>query len=178
MSAARTAFAAVLASSVLLVPSAAFAQKGPPAPVAAVGKDAVAARPYGVVNDVWVEYDVSDAGYYGMVIHLDFDVDNGLDVPSRAVAYFSYAGGEPLLDFDGDYTADDGQVSAGTDFTPIYASTNFEDLTIFMPYDQLHMEPGTSELEFYIELYAHHDGSLIAEAGPFSFTFTQAAPAK
>ena len=163
MSAVRLA-AALAAASLTLVPTEAEAQKN---------ASASSGNPWGVVNDVWVEYDVWVGDAFGMKIHVDFDVDDGLNVPSRAVAYFSYAGGEALEDFDGNYTTDDGQASSGTDFTPIYASANFSDLTIFMPYDELHMAPGTSDLEFYLEMYTHRDGSLIAEAGPYSFTFTQ-----
>lgn len=163
MAAVRLIPAAIALCAITLAPGDLHAQKN----VSSGG------TPWGVVNDVWVEYDVWSGDLFGMLIHVDFDVDNGLNVPSRAVAYFSYAGGEPLQDFDGNYTTDDGQASSGTDFTPIYASANFSDLTIFMPYDELHMAPGTSDLEFYIEMYTHSDGSLIAEAGPYTFTFTQ-----
>ena len=164
----RAASAAVLALTLALsaVASPLAAQKGS-ATAASSG------APWGQVNNVWVDYDVWDGGLFGMLIHVNFDVQNGLNVPSRAVAYFSYAGGEPLMDFDGTYTADDGQASSGTDFTPIYASANFSDLRIFMPYDELHMEPGTADLEFFIEMYSHVDGTLIAESGPYSFTFEQ-----
>jgi hypothetical protein len=163
MSAVRHA-TALIAAALVLAPASASAQKN---------ASTTSGSPWGVVNDVWVDYDVYDAGVKGMLIHIDFDVDNGLNIPSRAVAYFSYAGGEPLQDFDGNYTTSDGQASAGTDFTPIYASANFSDLRIFMPYDELHMAPGSSDLEFYIEMYTHHDGTVIAEAGPYSFTFEQ-----
>lgn len=169
MSAVRLAPVAALAVLALLAaPDQIQAQKG-----GANAANASSGSPWGVVNDVWVDYDVWDGNLKGMLIHVDFDVDNGLNVPSRAVAYFSYSGGEPLMDFDDSYTSTDGQVSAGTDFTPIYASANFADLTIFMPYDQLHMAPGSSDLEFYIEMYAHRDGTIIAEAGPYAFTIDQ-----
>ena len=170
MSAVRLAIGALAFAALTFAPADAQAQKN--------AANVAGGSPWGVVNNVWVEYDVWDGDLYGMMIHVDFDVDNGINVPSRAVAYFSYAGGDPLEDFDGSYTSADGQASSGTDFTPIYASTNFSDLTIFMPYDELHMAPGTSELEFYLEMYTHRDGTLIAEAGPYAFTFEQGAPGK
>ena len=91
----------------------------------------------------------------GVTIHLNFDVKDMKDHDCRATAYF-YSGGEPIRDLNGAYctAGDDKVVASGTDFKPGYDNTSYEDLTIFIPYGELH-QSGTyaRDLSFDIVLW-------------------------
>ena len=150
----RTSFLAGALAAVLAVPAPVVAQEGR-------------------IELVWVDHNVFEGPLKGMRIHVRFQVSGLRSIPCRAVAYFAYADGAALQDFDNFYFTSDGQVSAGTDFTPIYPDATFQDLQIFMPYDQLHMQAGHHELQFHVELYTQDGDYHFAESQPVSFTFDQ-----
>jgi hypothetical protein len=129
----------------------------------------------GAIEQVWVDYDVWDAGLKGMRIHVRFHVDGMRGSPGRAVAYFYFDGGTPLDDFDGSYNTYDGQVSVGVDFTPPYENTTYNDFLLFMPYDQLHMAVGNHDLEFHVEIFALARNFSVAQSTTTDFSLDQPA---
>lgn len=125
------------------------------------------------IENVYVEHNVYENSQKGMRIYIDFDVDNRKNVTCMAVAYFYFDSGEILKDFNGYYTTENsGQVAVGESFTPPYDSTQYTDLTLFMPYDELHMGTGDFDLKFQIELYERDSGYNIAESNYFYFQFS------
>jgi hypothetical protein len=89
-------------------------------------------------HNLWIN------GTKGMVIHVGFDVHGLAGQSGRVAAYFNYWQGVPLRDFNGIYKAEDGHVSVGEDFNADFDATNYKDIQLFMPYDELHMVPGGS----------------------------------
>ena len=132
--------------------------------------------PSGRINRLWAEYDVFEGGQKGMRVHCNFDVNNWLDKPCEISAYFSFTNGTPLKDFNGAYCSVDGQVSTGIDVVPGYESANFGDLALFMPYDELHMDPGVAELMFHFVLFRKRgtEHFELARSTTMSFTYTWA----
>lgn len=106
------------------------------------------------IKDIWVEHDVWEDDSDGMRIHVSFDINNLEGATCRAVAYFYFERGEPLNDFNQRYCTADGKVSSGIDFEPRYVNTTFNDLCIFLPYDELHIErSGEYDLKFFISIW-------------------------
>lgn len=109
--------------------------------------------PTGEFRAIWVDHNFYDSGRKGMRIHVKFDVANLRGVECGVAAYFYFNSGQRLNDYNGSYCTSDGQVSVGTKFTPLYENTTFSDVTMFTPYDELHMSSGIHELKFKVDLY-------------------------
>jgi serine/threonine-protein kinase len=123
--------------------------------------------------NVRLEHNIQRDGRNGMLIHAHFTVQGARQDNCQITAYFHYANGEVLKDFDQDYKTDDGQVSVWEDFAPQYDSTEFEDFTLFMPYDELHMAAGNHELKFDLQVHHLPSGKIAAESPYVSFTLNQ-----
>ena len=122
---------------------------------------------------VWVEQNIQRDGRHGMLIHTHFIVQGARQDQCQMTAYFHYANGDVLKDFDQDYKTGDGQVAVWEDFTPQYDSTEFEDFVLFMPYDELHMAAGSHELKFDLQIHHMPSGKVAAESDYVSFTLNQ-----
>jgi len=130
----------------------------PPAPVI----------PTATFENVWVTHNHTFMGEAGLVVHARLTVSACLQRPVMIAAWFWGTAGQPLLDFDGQYRAGNGQVCAWINPTPLYPVATFPDLQIFLPYRQLHLIPGTHDLS--VNLSAHLDGNAIGgrpERTPF-----------
>lgn len=133
-----------------------------------------AGTPSGNFVKVWADHNVQRDGRTGMLIHAHFIIQGARQDTCQIAAYFYYANGEILKDFDQDYRASDGQASVGEEFTPEYDSTEFEDYTLFMPYDELHMEAGNHELKFDLQVHHQPSGKVAVQSEYTSFTLNQA----
>ncbi|MBK6904178.1 MAG: hypothetical protein IPH04_15595 [Saprospirales bacterium] len=131
--------------------------------------------PSALFQKLWVDFDVYEGIRKGLRIHLQFSVRNGKDKPCRAVAWFYSDSGLPLQDYNGKYNSVDGKVSVGADFLPRYDSADYSDLTLFMPYDELHLSSGHHSLKLDAGLFFENEGALKQlgegfEARTFSFS--------
>jgi len=90
-----------------------------------------------------------------MRIHSKLTVNNLREQSCRATAYFYFQSGEQLRDLNNQFNTVDGQVAAGIEFKPLYDSTVYNDLSFSIPYNELHLSPGTHSLMFQIGLYAY-----------------------
>ncbi|MBI4674772.1 MAG: hypothetical protein HY741_24265 [Chloroflexi bacterium] len=127
------------------------------------------------IQNISVDYDQTRFEKKGMVIHVKFSITGMKDVECRATAYFSMRTGETLKDQNGEYTATDGQVSSGATFTPGYEVTQYDNLELFIPYDELELGPGAYELKFHIELWekAHPEKPALAVSPDVNFDYTK-----
>ncbi|MCZ7360732.1 MAG: PKD domain-containing protein, partial [Candidatus Methanoperedens sp.] len=131
----------------------------------------ISLTPSAKIEDISVDYDVWEGDSYGMRIHVSFTVNNLKDMNGRANAYFFTADGMALNDFNQKYYTTDGKVASWMDFTPSYENSRYDDLTIFMPYSELHMAPGQHNLKFYVSI--NYKGTSLYKSAWVPFTFTQ-----
>ncbi len=129
--------------------------------------------PTGTVEVGQIDHNVLENDLLGMRIHLRVNVLNLNGVDCQAVAYFEYAEGGNLQDFDETYQDAAGNVAATVDFAPLYDNTVYADMTLFMPYAQLHMAPGTYDLRFSVTLYDNATNTPFATSDFLGFTYTQ-----
>jgi len=122
---------------------------------------------------VRADHNVWQGRQKGMMIHAHFTVEGAQQQSCQATAYFYYSNGEILKDFNQAYRAPDGQVAVGQDFTPPYEQAVYEDFTLFLPYDELHMAPGNYNLKFQMKLYHQPTEKFIAESEPVTFTYSE-----
>jgi hypothetical protein len=121
-----------------------------------------------------VEHNVTENGRKGMRLHFWFKIDNSLNRSCRAVAYFQYKNGTKLkARASGKYSTVDGQVSVDAPFTPKYDPVEYNDFQLFMPYDELNMSPGFSELRFFVKLYDNQRKQFFATSQYYPFNLTK-----
>jgi len=130
-----------------------------------------ALAPSGEIRKLWVDHDVYDNRQKGMRIHLTFSAQRLKNKQCTATAYFYYASGKPLKDFNDKYSTTDGKVGMHADFTPSYASSVYKDFQLFMPHTELHMAPGEFDLKFFVKLRCEGIG-LIARSKDYTFTYS------
>ena len=124
----------------------------------------------GNVRNVWVDHNVSDSyGNKGMKIHVKFDINGMQNRRGQAAAYFYYTNGNPLKDTNGRCCTSDGNVATHVDFTPNYDNCSFNDLSIFMPYSELHQSKSAS---CFFTITIWNGNKEIAQSERFYFELT------
>jgi hypothetical protein len=126
--------------------------------------------PKGDIQKIWVDYNTRNKEILGMRIHLTFDVSNLKDSKCSATAYFYYASGDPLKDLNRKFRTTNGNVAVHDDFKPPYVNAVYKDFQLFMPYDELHMATGKSNLKFDAKLWCPGVGFLASKEYLFDYS--------
>lgn len=127
-------------------------------------------RPSGFIESVWTAHNIFQNNEKGMYIHTRFQIDNSRGKESSLIAWFYYGNGIMLEDLNGRYGNSSKHVCVWQAFTPSYDSTSFKEFTLFIPYDEFHIQrTGTYEVKFYVGLFSGND--LLAESNFISFNF-------
>jgi hypothetical protein len=114
--------------------------------------NATLATPSGEIERVWTDDNVTVENRKGIRIHARVKYENLKGVECWLAAYFFLAQDSPLGDLNNQYCTTDGQVAARDSVIPGYKSAVSEDFTLFMPYDELHVQKNT-KLMFIVRLY-------------------------
>lgn len=132
-------------------------------------------RATGNIQRVWAEHNVYEGNEKGMRIHTKLSVKDNVGWPTRVVAYFYDKSGRKLMDDDGSYRTDDGQVSTGKTVNPPYESTLYENLSVFIPYSELEVTRlGRNDLKFQVLLWDLSENSPrnLSRTKPLNFHIT------
>jgi hypothetical protein len=125
------------------------------------------------LENVSIEYDVKQGNQTGIRITQDFLIYNTAGNRCIMAVYFYDAdNSKPLADKNGTKASADGNVAAYVYFTPSFQSTQYKDLGVFMPYDELELGDGSFRLKCYVALF-DPDLKLITSSGYQYFTFSQ-----
>ena len=128
-------------------------------------------RVTGSIRNIWVDHNVTDSyGNYGMRIHVKFDINGMLNRTGIVAAYFYNSNGNALRDTNSNYRTTDGNVATHVNFTPNYENCTFNDLSIFMPYSELHLSRTTS-CYFTISIWNGNNEVAQSERNSFHLTY-------
>ena len=128
---------------------------------------------WGKIQDLSIDYAAEENGRKGVRIRQDFVVYNVQGNKCIMAAYFYDAdNSKPLADKNGLKASADGHVAAYIYFHPEFQSTQYNDLSVFMPYDELELGNGRFRLKCYVALF-DEDLRVISSSGYQYFTFTQ-----
>lgn len=124
------------------------------------------------LDKIWVDYDVTESGEKGMLVHAKFSVFNMKDVDADLAIYFEKKNGDMLTTSNTKYSAKNGQVAIYKGLKPLYnPETVYNDIQLFMPYKELNLDIGKFDLTMDIDvIYAN--GNLIKHLKYHDFTFT------
>lgn len=127
--------------------------------------------PSAEITNIWVDHNYYNNYQYGMLIHIHMVVHDMKDKDGNVVAYFYYGSGSEsqLIDYNGSYRTQDGKVAVGESFTSIYEHCEWKDYKLFIPYSELHVGKGMTELKFQVQVFGDRD-QLLTESGWQYFT--------
>lgn len=100
-----------------------------------------------------MKHDVFKDGVKGLEIHHPLTVKGMLSRELEVTCFFYYEGGDPLKDFNQRYYTLNGNVSVMDKVTVNYVDANWADFTHFIPYDELHLSPGKTDLKIQCEAF-------------------------
>ena len=127
-------------------------------------------KPAATFSKMWVEYDVTEAGQFGMRIHAKFSVTGMKGVKGYMVFFFERENGTRLKSYDNKFQSKANDVAVYRDITPGYDPAVYEDYSAFIPYSELHLTKGEHNLKIDADLI-YENGEFIQHLGfePFRY---------
>jgi len=95
---------------------------------------------------LWIDYDVTENGKNGMRVHVKFTTHNLKDIDCYVALYFEKKTGEKIDGVSAEYRSKGGQLAVYKSLLPTYAESVYDDLKIFMPYSEIKLDKGKSDL--------------------------------
>lgn len=125
---------------------------------------------------MWIDYDTNQENQKGMLLHTKFTAKNLKGVDCQVRILFSNDDETPLKDNNKRFYTNEGNVGVFRDLKPGYEPTAYEDLQIFMPYDELDLAYGEYNLKMDVDL-VYKNGDLIQHLTLYPFRYSKKAPA-
>lgn len=121
---------------------------------------------------MWVDYGVTENGKPGMRIHTKLKAYNLKATPCWLTIMFETQDGERLTAKNTFYADRKGGVTVYLELTPGSSVSLYNDISVFMPYDELNLKTGNYELQMRADL-TYPDGGLIQHLNYYPFNFQQ-----
>ncbi|HEY2720084.1 MAG TPA: hypothetical protein VGI82_00065 [Chitinophagaceae bacterium] len=128
--------------------------------------------PHATFSKQWVDYDILQDGVKGMRIHIKFSAYEMKGLDSYLAIYFQDDYGNNLKDKNSKFNSTSGDVAVYRSVNPCCDATDYDDLDLFMPYDELDLDGGKYNLTMNVELI-YKQGGLIQHLNYYDFEFTQ-----
>ncbi len=130
-------------------------------------------RPSALFKDIWVDYDVTEGSSKGMRIHVKFTTYAMRGMASYLAIYFQDRNGSPLPNKGGNssYNSSDNKVAVYREMTPGYDPADYDDFSVFMPYDELDLGRGAWKLRMDVKII-YKAGGLISNLTTKDFDYT------
>ena len=107
-----------------------------------------------------------------MRIHVNFKVFNMEGVRSYIGLYFEKENGARLTTKNKKFASSDGQVAIYYFLTPAYDATVYDDVELFMPYDELNLGRGKFDLTMSADVI-YEKGGLIEHLKDYDFVYEE-----
>lgn len=128
--------------------------------------------PHATFSKQWIDYDVFEDGVKGMRIHIMFTAYEMKDLGSYAAIYFQDDLGNKLKDKNQKFNSTSGEVAVYKLLNPCCDVTDYKDLQVFMPYDELDLEPGSYNLTMDVDVI-YKEGGMIQHLNYYDFEYTK-----
>lgn len=123
-------------------------------------------------EDLWVDYDVTENGKKGMLIHVKFTALNLKDVDCYLAIYFEKKNGEKLDGHTQGFRSKNGQLAVYKTLKPAFDEAVYKDLQLFMPYSEIKLEPGKYDLKLEADIILKN-GDMVKHLNDHEFWFQQ-----
>ena len=128
---------------------------------------------YGAVTEVWVNHNVENEGEMGLRIHAKFEINGMLNRRGTIQAFFYDLNGEPLKDSNDNFCTEDGSVTCGDQFQPSYENAIYNDFSLFIPYEELHLNKSCSLL---CDVYISDGNNWVAKSSQIKINYEYYRP--
>jgi len=135
-------------------------------------KNTSSTAPKATFNRIWVDYNVTENGQKGMRIHADFSAINMKNMDSYLAIYFETRDGKRLKDINQKLYSTDGTVAIYRLLKPGFDVTDYKDLDVFMPYEELDLDQGKYDLRMDVDVI-YKAGGLIQHLTHYNFEYTE-----
>lgn len=109
------------------------------------------------LHDMRIDYNVTEEGKKGMLIHINMTTYNLKDVDCYVAVYFETKKGTRIEGNSSAYRSKAGQLAVYKSIKPAYSEAVYKDLKLFMPYSEIKLGSGRHDLRL--------DASLILKNG-------------
>lgn len=129
-------------------------------------------EPRASFEKIWVDYDITEGGLKGMRIHVKFTVYDMLNIDAYLAIYFLYNDeiGGAIRDKNQKFNSTAGDVAIYRSMKPLYNPAVFSDLNVFMPYNELDLDPGNYDLTMDVKLI-YKEGGVIQKLTTYDFEY-------
>ena len=124
------------------------------------------------LEKLWIDYNVTQEGKSGMLIHINFTALNLKDVDCYMAVYFKKKNGEKIDGISSTYRSKSGQLAVYKSIKPAYADAVYTDVKLFMPYSEIKLGTGKFDLKLDANLILQN-GDLIKHLEDHEFWFEQ-----
>ena len=121
---------------------------------------------------MWVDYNVTESGRFGMRIHVDFTTYNLKGVESDVVIRFQKEDDSYLLTNSGAFKTKNGEVAVSRGLKPGFDTAVYKDLQFFMPYNEFKLSRGKYNLKMDADLN-YQNGDLIQHLNFYEFEYEE-----
>ncbi len=132
------------------------------------------APPSAIITNVHVDHNVVVDGANGMMISISFQITNFRDQEGEVGAYFYFddVANRRLKDYNGYYRDPNGYVAVGVTFKPGSNDAVIEELTLFLPYQELHIyQEEHYDLKFHLIIWDNATGTALTNSDWIKFWF-------
>jgi hypothetical protein len=119
---------------------------------------------------IWVDYNVREDGRLGMRIHTRFTVFNLKDSDLYLALYFQMDDGTPLETSNTKFSSESGQTAVFRSLKPAFDEAYYEDVELFMPYDEFNLKKGKHNLKIDADVI-YKDGSRLDHLDYYEFEY-------
>ncbi|CAN5209981.1 hypothetical protein BH10ACI1_BH10ACI1_14200 [soil metagenome] len=129
-------------------------------------------NPTATFGKIWADYNVTEGGRRGMRIHLKCNVFDMVGEDGYFAFYFQYKDGTQLKTSNRAYRSNErpGNLALYFDIKPGYQNTVYEDVQVFMPYEEFSVGRGNNDLQIDVDLIKK-DTTLIQHLSFFDFWY-------
>jgi hypothetical protein len=136
------------------------------------GRPSSGAMPTAKVEDLWVDYNVTENGKKGMRVHIKCRVFNMKNAECYLAVYFEKKNGDKIYGINKQYRSKSGQAAVYKSLIPGYDEAVYDDAQLFMPYDEFSLGRGRSDLKLDADVI-YKNGDLLKHLKYQEFWFEQ-----
>jgi hypothetical protein len=107
----------------------------------------------GALGQVWVDNEIQIDYDIGLLLHSEINMMGFKNRNCCLAAFFYSETGENLVDLNNFYSDSEGNISTYVNFSPDFDHAYYDDLPLFIPYKELHLDEGENVIYLQIVLY-------------------------
>ncbi len=124
------------------------------------------------LDKLWIDYNVTEGGKNGMLIHVNFTAMNLKDVDCYLAIYFEKKNGEKIEGISSTYRSKGGQLAVYKGIKPAFPEAVYNNFKLFMPYSEIKLGKGRVDLKLDANLILKN-GDMIKHLKDHEFWFEQ-----